>query len=192
MGFSLLGSEDIQIQVIPNEPWHSSLMVTRSLTVLNVVNMGSLVIVIVLLGIYVPAKLRKRFGLYPGRRVSPTQPVVEQVPTQPDSRRVVISASIEDSAEPNGEPRDRILYWYRLVVRLVQRITLVLVRQQQTLREFALEAASTLGPIAKYLLDFTRIVERLLYSRYEPAEEDVERAKKLSDDIERELKGEAK
>ena len=94
------------------------------------------------------------------------------------------------SDEGSGEPRNRIFYWYRLVIKLVQGITKALLKPQQTLREFATESSRVLGPAAKYFIELTRIVERLLYSQHRLTEEDVGKSQQLSHHIEEELKGE--
>jgi hypothetical protein len=192
MGFDLIGSEQVEIRVLPKEPWNAPLITMRSLVVVNVLNLSGLIIILVLLGIYVPAQLRKRYGLYRGRRVRPVPQVVRPEPTPAYSDGVNVPGPTEDLGEPTGEPRERIMYWYRLVVRLIQGITRVFARPQQTLREYVREAVPVLGPIARYLGEFTRIVERLFYSRYEPTEGDLEKIKGLPHNIEEELKGEAK
>jgi hypothetical protein len=190
--FDLIGSEQVEIRVLPKEPWHAPLITTRSLVVVNVLNLSGLIALLVLLGIYVPAQLRKRFGLYRERRVRPAPQVVRPKPMPAYSDGANVPAPTEDLGEPTGEPRERILYWYRLIVRLIQRITRVFARPQQTLREYVREAVPVRGPIARYLGEFTRIVERLFYSRYEPTEGDLEKIKGLPHNIEEELKGEAK
>jgi hypothetical protein len=59
---------------------------------------------------------------------------------------------------------------------------------QQTLREFAKESSRVLGPVAKYFIELTKIVERLLYSQYRATVEDVENSRQLSHKIEGEVK----
>ncbi|MCK5577728.1 MAG: DUF4129 domain-containing protein [Dehalococcoidales bacterium] len=92
--------------------------------------------------------------------------------------------------EPGREPRNIIFFWYRLVVRLIQGATKTLLRPQQTLREFASESSGVLGPAAKFFAELTRTVERLLYSKYRPTQEDVGKTEQLSHAIEGELKSE--
>jgi hypothetical protein len=45
-----------------------------------------------------------------------------------------------------------------------------------------------LGPAANYFMALTRILERILYSDYEPTAEDVEKSKQLSLTIKEKLK----
>jgi hypothetical protein len=188
MGFGVVGSQDLVIQVLPQELWHAPLNTTSSVLMVNVVNCGAFVAVILFLGIYLPGRLRRRLGAYPRRTARPAiaAALPESVPTY--SERVTALTLTEDSDETSKEPRNRILYWYRLVVRLLQGITKALLGPQQTLREFAKESSDVLGPAAKYFIELTKTVERLLYSQYRPTESDVAKSKQLSRSIEEETK----
>jgi hypothetical protein len=73
---------------------------------------------------------------------------------------------------------------------LILRISSTVFRPQQTLREFAREQSGVLGIAARYFVELTGLVERLLYSRYEPTREDEWRGNALAHTIEEELKGE--
>ncbi len=190
MGFSLIGSQDLGIQVIPQEPWHATLTTTRNMVVINMVNWGGILVLLTFLGIFLPGRLRGRLRMYSWRRTRPAVAITQPEPAPVYSESVLVPALTEESGETNGEPRNRIFYWYRLVLRLVQRMSRALLRPQQTLREFARENNRTLGPAAKYFIELTRMVEKLLYSRYRPTGGDVEKSKQLSHTIEEELKGE--
>jgi hypothetical protein len=190
MGFQLFGSQSLEVVVFPQEPWNANLVTTRSLVVVNIVNSSLMVVVLIFLGVYLPGRLRKRFGLKAPRKPTPVPERVKPEPTAMYSVTAAVPA--EDIVEPSGGPRERILYWYRLVVRLIQRVIRVVPKPHETLREFAREASQTLGPMGEYLIQLTRIVERLLYSRYEPAKEDLEKGQELSRGIEGRLKGETR
>lgn len=190
MGFGLIGSQDLTIQVIPREPWHAPVNTTGSLLVVNVVNCGGFLAVLVFLGIYLPGRLRRRLGAYPRRRARPGVVVARPQLASRYGERATVLTSSEESDEGSREPRDRIFHWYRLVVRLIQGITKALLEPQQTLREFAKESSKLLGSAAKYFIELTKLVERLLYSEYRPTEGDVENSKQLSHKIEEESKSE--
>ena len=190
MGFSLIGSQDLGIQVIPQEPWHATLTTTRNMVVMNMVNCGGILILLVFLAIFLPGRLRGRLRMYSWRRARPAVAIAQPEPAPVYSETVLVPALPEESGETDGEPRNRIFYWYRLVLRLVQRMSRALLRPQQTLREFARESSQVLGPAAKYFIELTRMAEKLLYSQYRPSEGDVEKSKQLSHTIEEELKGE--
>lgn len=91
---------------------------------------------------------------------------------------------VAEEDESSQAPEIRILGWYRIVARLLQRITQVLLKPQQTLREFASECSGVLGTAAGYFTELTRIVEKVLYSKHKPTQEDAERSRHLSDTIE--------
>jgi len=188
MGFGVIGLQDLVIQVLPQEPWHAPLNATRSVLVVNWVNSSAFVAILLFFSIYLPGRLKRRLGAYTRRSVR------QEIPTAPPelapvyTEMVTTLAVTKESKEIIGEPRDRILYWYRLVVRLLQRITQVLLGPQQTLREFAEESNRVLGLAAKYFSELTKMVEKLLYSRYNPTEGDVESSRHLSNKIEEETK----
>ena len=188
MGFGIIGTQDLVIQVLPREPWHAPLNATSSVLMVNVVNCGALIAVILFLGIYLPGRLRRRLGAYPKITTRPAIAGAPPKPTPTYSERVTVLTSTGESEEASGEPRDRIFYWYRLAVRLSVRITKALLGPQQTLREFAKENSRLLGPAAKYFIELTKMVERLLYSQYRPTEKDGENSKQLSDKVEEETK----
>ncbi len=187
IGFGLIGSQDLVIQAFPQEPWHAPLNTTRTVLVVNIMNCGILLIIIVSLGILLPGRL-KRLVAYPGRRARPT---TAPAPPEPVP---VYSISWADTALTGGsgedEPRNKIFFLYRSVVRLIQGITKAILRPQQTLREFANENSGVLGPAARLFVELTRKVEKLLYSKYMPTEEDAEKSQQLSRTIEEELKSE--
>ena len=156
----------------------------------NWVNCGSILIMLVFLGVFLPRRLQRRFGVYLRKREKQIVAVAhsESVPTY--SQGVVVPVFADEKGETHLEPRDRIFNWYRLIARLIQTITKALLGPQQTLREFARESGKILGPAAKYFIELTMMVEKLLYSRYKPTEEDADKSKQLSNDVEEGLKGE--
>ena len=188
MGFGVIGSQDLAIQVLPQEPWHAPLNTTSSVLMVNVVNCGAFVAILLFLGIYLPGRLRRRLGAYPRRTERPAIATASPEPASTYSKRVTALTLTENSDEASREPRDRVLRWYRFVVRLLQGITKAMLGPQQTLREFAKESSRVLGPVAKYFIELTKIVERLLYSQYRATEGDVENSKQLSHKIEEETK----
>jgi len=190
MEFSLIGSQDLGIEVIPREPWHASLTTTRNIIVINVVNCSAILVVLVVLGVFLPGRLRVGIRTYFWRKIESGALAAQTEPAPVYSKDLITTDFPDERSEADGEPRDRIFYWYRLVVRLAQRITEAILKPQQTLREFVRETSRLLGPAAKYFVELTRTVERLLYSQYRATEKDVDKSKQLSHDIEKELRGE--
>jgi hypothetical protein len=188
MGFGLIGSQDLVIQALPQEPWHTPLNTTRSIFMVNVVNCGAFVAILLFLGIYLPGRLRRRLGAYPGRTVRPAIATAQPEPAPAFSGKVPVLTAAEESDEASREPRDRIFHWYRSVVRFLRGVTRAWLGPQQTLREFAQESSRMLGPAAKYFIELTKMVERLLYSQYRPTEKDVENSSQLFHKLEGETK----
>ena len=191
MVFSLIGSQDLGIQVIPQEPWNATLATTRNIVTVNMISCGVLLVLLAVFGIYLPRRSGFRARVYSPRRERAPVAVTRPEPALIHGTSVLPSAVLEEGPETGGEPRSRVLHWYRLMVRLVQRITEALLSPHQTLREFSRESSKVLGPAANYFYDLTRIVERLLYSRYRATEQDVEESKQLSGKMEEGLKGES-
>lgn len=188
MGFGLVGSQDLAIHVFPQEPWHAPLSTTRTVLVVNVMNSGILLAVIIFLGIFLPGRLR-RLAVYTRRGTRPEVVMAPPEPVPVYSNIVPFTPLISQRDKTKGEPRNRIFFWYRLAVRLIQRISKVLLKPQQTLREFANESSGALGPAAKFFAELTKTVEKLLYSKYRATEEDAGKSQQLSHTIEEELKG---
>ena len=190
IGFGLIGWQDLEIESVSREPWQAPLSATSRVFMVNIVSCGILFVMLVFLVIYLPGRLRERLGAYSRRRMRPEEVITrpELAPAYSDS--VIIAAQAQEGGQDSGEPRNRIFYWYRLVVRLILGISKAVSKPQQTLREFAGESSRVLGPAARYFIELTKMVERSLYSAYRPTEEDVGKSRKLSHTIEEELKGE--
>jgi len=190
MTLALVGSQDLVIEVAPQEPWHETVQITRQVMTLNVVNLGALVVVLAFVGAYLPGRLKGRFGAFVRRAPRPVVRSPGPVPTPPFPAvgETLVPAVVPD--EPDQTPGSSIFRWYRLAARLLQRVAKVLLRPQQTLREFASECSAVLGPAASRFTELTRIVERALYSGHEPTPEDAEQSQHLSHTIEEALQRE--
>jgi len=154
------------------------------MVMVNMLNCGGILALLIFLGIYLPSRMGGRLGAYPRRRTRPVLAIatLESAPRYSDS--LLLATSTKNSEEISEEPRNRIFYWYRLVVRLIQGITKALLKPQQTHREFAQESSRVLGPVSKYFIELTKMVERLLYSQYRPTEADVQHSQLLCQKIE--------
>ncbi len=178
LGLELIGTQALRVWVLPQEPWNSAATLSTSLFLVNWVNSGGVLFLLLGLVILVRRRLR-RLGL-PRRVEKPStiSRVVEEV------RPAVRLA--EDL--PAGEPPRRILGWYWRVVRLIQQVIRVTFRPQQTLREFLREVSPYLGSAAGLFAELTGLVEKLLYSRHQPTEEDARHSEAVSKQIEERLK----
>ena len=187
---SLTGSQDLLIEIIPQEPWISPLSEVRSMIVLNIINTGAALLLLALLGFYLPGRLKKRPGAPAGtktRRAAPegaprTAPVYVRAVTAAAASEEV-SAVDEWAGRVPAETHAAILYFYRLAARLVLKISKAIFKPQQTLREFAAEHGGVLGPASKYFMELNCMVERLLYSPHQPAEDEKVNSQQLSRSI---------
>jgi hypothetical protein len=183
MNLGIVGSQGLTVLVEPTEPWYAPLTITRPILVVNVVNSTGIIIAFVVLGIYLPSRLRKRLGASAPRRALP---IVDSPLAPPVS--VDLMNGISNSSGIDGEPSSKVMYWYRQAASLVVRITRAALKPQQTLREFALDSQGVLGTMAKHFMTLTRILERVLYSHYQPTTGDIEQSKQLSLTIKERLK----
>ncbi|MFC1966911.1 hypothetical protein ACFLWI_08265, partial [Chloroflexota bacterium] len=119
MGFSLIGSQDLVIQVLPQEPWHAPLVTTSIVMMVNMINGIGILAIMILLGIYLPRRLRRWLRAYPITRLEPVVPIARPQLTPAYSESTTVPASTKEIDEGRGQPRNRIFYWYRFVVRLV-------------------------------------------------------------------------
>ncbi|MBI4303758.1 MAG: DUF4129 domain-containing protein [Chloroflexi bacterium] len=187
MNLGIVGSQDLTIRVTPAEPWHAPLVITRPLLAVNVVNSVVIFLVLMVLAVYLPARLRRRVGAYvPRKAPAPVSPVLAQ-PTPLASK--ASNEGIPPEGQEDGEPRYQVLYWYHTATALLARAARGMLRPQQTLREFAQESNRVLGSAATHFMVLTRLLERVLYSDYQPSHEDAEKSRQLSISIKEKLKG---
>jgi hypothetical protein len=187
MSLGLVGSQDMAIQVLPSEPWHEPLVITKPLLVVNVVNCAGVLVILIVLGVYLPSRLRKRLGVYAPRKAPPPTPPELPQPVPVASRD--ITDGVPEVGQESGDPRRQVFYWYQVVTGLLARMAKAILKPQQTLREFAQEISRVLGPAANYFMVLTRILERIIYSDHQPTAEDVEQSKQLSLNIREKFKG---
>jgi hypothetical protein len=96
-----------------------------------------------------------------------------------------LSSVAEDIAVDIGRrdesiPVGRLLYWYRIVIRLMQKVSGLLLKPNQTLREYIRDTGQTTGSTDKIILEFTRIVEKVLYSPHQVTEDDIKNGEQLA------------
>jgi hypothetical protein len=187
MGLILLGTQTMTVQVQPEEPWNAPLAATKSILIINAVNCGIILIVLVVLGVYLPRRFKKWFGVSPGKKVEPPEVVLPVVPATYQDKATV-SAKARDNRDQQEETANPILYWYRIALKLIQKITKAMLMPQQTLREYARNVGRILGPAGKYFMELTYITERRLYGKEPPAAEDAVRSKQLSRTLQEETK----
>lgn len=187
MSLTLVGSQELTVQITPQEPWISEGYSSRGLTVISPINMGG--ILFVLAGVSIPLarrlrQVRWRFARTPSPQ--PPRPAPIMVTAEEDGRRDGISGLAQ-----RGSPGYALLRLYRNILRLIQGMTSALLKPSQTLREFAAQCAPLLGPLAGHFQEFTGLVERLLYSRHGLGEAEAARGKELGQNLEEGLRRES-
>lgn len=183
VGLGLIGSQSINVKVIPDEPWHAQVSSSRSLFVVNWFNSGGIIIVLVALAFVVRRRLRG-FAL-PGRSKSKESLTPVPFPATPRPSGAMYTSGEE---MPKGDPGKRIVGWYQRVVRLLVAVLGLGFGPSHTLREFLREATPRLGPIAGLFEGLTRFVERILYSSHQPTDTEARRAEDISRDVEGRVK----
>ncbi len=183
MSFILFGSQELEIKVLPQQLWHAPLNVTKNILVINVINCSITIIILIFLGIFLSLRLKKSIKKYQREKIlALTRPVpIEIKPVYTVEKEVPVKGRTVKS---------RLLQLYMGIVGLILRITHTKLKPEQTMREFSEEHSTFLGEAAKYFMEFTRLIEKLFYSSYEPSSDDSETGKKLYDVIKKEFKDE--
>jgi hypothetical protein len=186
LSLSLLGSQAVTLEVHPAEPWNAPLTLTRNIFMVNIVNCAVILTVILFLVFYLPRRFKKRFGAYPARSPgAAVTPVYTPVPA-----RAGMMAPDTESREESDKTADSVFQGYRLVLKLVQAATRVFLKPHQTLREYAQENSRVLGPLGQPFLEFTLLIEKILYSAHKPDVAEIARSRELSRTIREESRNE--
>jgi hypothetical protein len=182
---SLLGYQDIEMQVFPQEPWNAPAAVGQRVFVVNILSCGGLMLIVAVTGFYIPRKWSKRNTS--GKRVLIKHPVkaLEAKGEEKISGKQVDQPWLTPGPTETGMT---LSYWYRLALKVVQRITRIMLKPDQTLREYARETIPGLGAAGKPFRDLTALMERCLYASWQPGQQDLERGEKLSRQVEEEAR----
>ena len=182
MEISLLGYQQINVQIQPAEPWNAPLEKTFNIYVINIANLGIILAVLIIITVILRLNIRKRSRFY-------SKPIfgnIEDSPPVPIS--LIKSGTDKDTIILwKKQPKDgifiNIVEWYARTLKLIEKITAAILKPHQTLREYAEENSPKLGLLNKLFLDFTLFVEKILYSDHKPTEEDAAVSRRFSDSI---------
>jgi hypothetical protein len=178
MSLTLVGTQELRVSVTPGEPWHSATSLATDVTVINPANIAGLSLALAIPVFLGASRVRRR--AVPGPQPAPV--LVRRGSPLPQAAVPV--------PEGRGSPRTILLALYRGVLRLVHRVTAVVLRPSHTLREYAQECTPGLGPLAGYFQEFTSIMEKLLYSRYLTGKAEAARGGELNKRLKEGLTGE--
>jgi len=190
--FGLIGSESWIVEVIPQEPWNSSLLSSQKVLVINGINCGIFLALLIAIGIIIPKNFRIRNFQWTWRRekIQPEGIITDIPPAGVPVYREPVITMLTAGIGSDVKPGVGIFYRYVLLIQLVQMMTKIVIRPQQTLREFVNGTRKTLGPITDYLLEFTKLIERLLYSRESTNDKYLSTSERLTPQIQDGLKSE--
>jgi len=184
LDISLVGSKKLEVEAYSESPWVSRNSNTWKLVTLNPILIGLVLVVLVFILVIsvrrIMASRRKR-GIQPGVLVpKPTMGTVGLAGSDD-----VGSHRIDELVEQEENDDKRIiLTLYTKVLKLIQGLTGTAIKPQTSLREFTRQSATALGPAYSYLDRFTRLVERLLYSKHSIESSDVDEGRELNQMIE--------
>ena len=147
MRLDLFGSKKASIYIIPDEPWNSQIALSFDIFVINW--LSSLILLMLILAPFSLLRLRRK-------------PVREE--------RAPAFKPLHVEEKPSG-----ILGFYRRILLLLSRLFGLIIRPQETLREFLRRASPYLGKLSSPFEELTRLVELSLYSRRKPDEREGER-----------------
>ncbi len=179
IGFGLFGSQSLELKVIPNEPWQTSLTASYKIMTVYMINCGVFFLILLFLAVVLPRRLKFR-GRMSLRKKLPQEVAIAQ------QESAAASVSINDDVLTDVDnldrsaPHSRLFYWYRIVIRLIQRVSGVLLKPNQTLREYAIDTSKATGAAGKPILEFTRMIEKVLYSPHQVTEEDAKNGEQLA------------
>jgi hypothetical protein len=188
MSFGLFGSQTLEFSAITQEPWQDNLTTSRNVMTVYIVNCGAFLLVLAILGILLPRRIRFRRVRKINEEKVPAVGVTQNEATPEFNISIVKSLLPEEEAQNNNTPDKKLFYWYRIIIQLVQKVSGVFLKPNQTLREFVTESGNKMGLAGKYLLEFTKIVEKVLYSPYKVTENDAKSGEELARNMRESLK----
>jgi hypothetical protein len=180
MGFGLFGSQLLGFTVMPVEPWQTNLTVSHRVMTVYTVNCGVFFLILVFLSIILPRRLRFVIGTRLKKELPQEVTIAQQgLPSAAISPAADSALTVTDYGN-NSASSTRLFYWYRVVIRLAQKVSGIMLKSNQTLREYVNDTGKATGATGKIILEFTRIVERVLYSSHQVTDEDVKNGERLA------------
>ena len=187
MGFGLFGAQLLDFKVTPQEPWLTTATASDKIMIFYLVNCCIFFFILGLLSIVLPRSLRFKTRENRQRQLSPETLLTANKLSQA-SQTAVNKNILANNERAIKESDTRLFYWYRIVLQLVQKVSGVLVKPNQTLREYIRTTGKATGPANKYLIEFTGMVEKVLYSPHKVSDDDVKNGERLAYSVQESLK----
>jgi hypothetical protein len=192
MGFGLFGNQSLDFNINPAAPWQTRTTISRSIIAVYPVNCGLFLLILVFLGIFLPRRLRFKAQVLTGNQTQQQFLTTKVQLTGTAGSTVKGQLRVNDTTAemkaPLRDSQNRLFVLYRVVIQLVQKVSGLLLKPNQTLREFVNETGKTLGPAGKPLLELTKMMEKALYSPHKVSEEDIKNGEQLSRKVQESLK----
>lgn len=174
LGLSLIGSQEILINVAPPGPRATTTNLKKQIFIINPLTIS--LILTILVGLWLVIRRRIRTRTYTEKETTPAEVVA--VPT--------IARSPAPIPKLTGI-KGQVLSAYRGVLAALERINGVMMSPEVTLREFLKIARLPSSTTATLFAELTTIAESALYSAYTPRRATVARAEELAASIKEEL-----
>ncbi len=178
---TLFGVEEMNIMLIPAEPWYAPTRASRKIIVLHPLSLGLVVIGFVSLGVMVGKRAKTRSAEVQERQ-SPAPKAPRKwydIRYPPEAKRETTDAEV------------RVLTAYYSALRAIEKRTGAVLTEPTTLREFLTAIAPQLPAGVQAFAELTSLAEFTLYSNRAAGDDTALRAGKLAETIEEEMRGEA-
>ena len=116
MGFGLFGSQTLEFSAITQEPWQDNLTTSRNIMTVYIVNCGAFLLVLAILGILLPRRIRFRRVRKINEEKVPAVGVTQNEATPELNISIVKSLLPEEEAQNNSTPDKKLFYWYRIII----------------------------------------------------------------------------
>lgn len=185
MEFSLMGYQQLAIEIQPSEPWNAPLKAIWDIYIINYANIGIILAVLVIISIILRSRMGRRYRGY----IKPSAGLVKDaapVPISLTKTKIGKDTVIIWNKHEKNSLYTHIIDWYIRALKIVAEITSSVLQPHQTIREYAEETGPKLGFLQKVFYEFTCFIERFLYSGHKATEEDVAVSREYSDIIRKE------
>ncbi|MFQ5996059.1 MAG: hypothetical protein ACE5KP_00330, partial [Dehalococcoidales bacterium] len=174
---SLVGPQEITVDITPVEPWYAPLQIKRWVFTVNPSNIGLMLVAFLSFGLLIYNRVRTRPAVLREEKAIP-QPLVQELPP--------VTPPPEPKYEFTGI-KGRILSAYISGLEVVEKITGIPMAAPTTLREFLKIVTPRLPTVSQPFTELTMIAEIALYSAHRLDEDIATRAEQLAATIKEEL-----
>jgi len=158
------GFQELRVSVEPAEPWNAPVQTTKTILVMNPVNISLMSATFLSITVTLYTNLRKT---KPTEEAALTAPIIQ---SKPEVQSVEARES-QSTAKPK-DVRGRVIEAYLKAVEKIVEVLGIPMAPYMTLREFLSAVKPNLKDATDYFTDLTLLAERVLYSPYFPQEDE--------------------